>query len=202
MTQTVIPNSPPVKFSSHSFKLGAFAISLIVHAGVFIHFAQEPQTIRLGKESAAKNVLIRILPAKDIVIPAPAKLSSIAKKKATQKVEPKPQSLVEEKINDTNIAGEQTLLASYLEQVRLAVEEQKFYPSSARRMRQEGVVEATFTLNRSGKLTELISIEGPYQALNEAVRELLNAKAIFPAMPVDLKQEDVRITLPISFELI
>lgn len=205
MTQSAVKNHTSANIYPHQFNiLGGVIVSLLVHLGIFIHFNSSPEIIRLGESVNSTPVQIRVLPAKEIV----TKVESTLPKKALKKAQTKNQTAKPETASTPTqkevslAAGEQTVLASYLEQVRLAVEAQKYYPASARRMRQEGVVEATFILNRSGKLTELIAIHGPYEALNQAVEDLLHAKVIFPAMPADLLQEDVRITLPISFELL
>lgn len=183
--------------------LWAGLVSLALHSTIFFQLNLSQPLIRLGEEAAQKNVLIRVLQAKQISTSTVVDKAVAAKKDLIKKVVPQTETASEmtQKKHEAPL-GQQTALARYLEEVRLAIESQKYYPSRAKRMRQEGVVEATFTLNRHGVLTELISITGQVTSLNEAVRDLISAKVQFPTMPKDLSGEDIQITLPISFELI
>lgn len=198
MTQQTIANSNNIRPT-----LLALATSLAIHAAIFFQLDLAPTLVRLGDDVPHKSVQIRVLQAKQVTAPAVSKPKAPTKKDLAKKLTPRPETVSEapeQKIE--SIPGQQTILARYLEDVRLAVESQKFYPPSAKRMRQEGVVEATFTLNRSGALLKLISISGQFAALNDAVKELISSKVQFPTMPSELNQEDIKITLPISFELI
>ncbi len=91
----------------------------------------------------------------------------------------------------------QAILANYLEQ-------NKRYPSKARKRKQQGIVTLFFKIDGDGNLLEYKIIEpSKYRALNRAVLMMIKTAAPLPAVPIDLRKnkQEFSYTLPIAFEL-
>ncbi|MBV1789622.1 energy transducer TonB [Marinobacterium sp. D7] len=87
---------------------------------------------------------------------------------------------------------------------RLAAElaRHKRYPLSARRRGQEGIAKISFLVNRKGEVLEYtISESSGYKLLDQAVIDMLMKAKPLPAFPAEMKQDEIRITLPVEFSL-
>lgn len=78
----------------------------------------------------------------------------------------------------------------------------KKYPSDARRRGEEGVVQVSFSVDRSGKVIDA-RLEGSSgsQLLDEEAIEVLSRASPFPAPPSDMTGVSVHLTLPIQFRI-
>ena len=78
----------------------------------------------------------------------------------------------------------------------------KRYPARARRRGDEGTVILAFTLNRDGSLKEYaIRKSSGSKALDLEVKKLIRRAAPFPAVPANISQEELELSVPISFTL-
>ncbi len=78
----------------------------------------------------------------------------------------------------------------------------KRYPSRARRRGDQGTVILAFTLNRDGSLKEYaIRQSSGSKALDLEVKKLIRRAAPFPAIPANISQEELELSVPISFTL-
>ena len=78
----------------------------------------------------------------------------------------------------------------------------KRYPSRARRRGDQGTVILAFTLKRDGSLKEYaIRQSSGSKALDLEVKKLIRRAAPFPAIPANISQEELELSVPISFTL-
>lgn len=70
--------------------------------------------------------------------------------------------------------------ADYLTHVRALIESHKFYPSSARRLGMQGVVQISFVVNPDGTVSRIIC-RGGSRLLQHAAEQALRRAAPFPA---------------------
>jgi protein TonB len=78
----------------------------------------------------------------------------------------------------------------------------KRYPSHARRRHQEGTVKVVFTIDRRGHLVSHRILESSgHPLLDEEVEALLRRAAPLPAIPPEMRQAQLTVTVPIDFRL-
>jgi protein TonB len=78
----------------------------------------------------------------------------------------------------------------------------KHYPRSARRKRQEGVVEVEFVIDGNGRLLEYRIVRSSgFRLLDDEAQALLERAAPMPSIPAELEKTRLSIIAPISFSL-
>ena len=78
----------------------------------------------------------------------------------------------------------------------------KRYPARARRRGDQGTVILAFTLNRDGSLKHYeIRQSSGSKALDLEVKKLIRRAAPFPAIPGNISQDQLELSVPISFTL-
>ena len=76
------------------------------------------------------------------------------------------------------------------------------YPEAARSAGEEGVAYISFQLNKDGSLSEVLLKESSGSSIldGSAVCAIQNA-APFPKLPASIQEENIRLNVPISFEI-
>ncbi|MCD8514351.1 MAG: energy transducer TonB [Nitrincola sp.] len=106
----------------------------------------------------------------------------------------------QEQIVDTG--GDPAAEANYYAQLSRHLAQHKRYPMAARRQRREGVAEVEFTINRQGQvLNARIVRSSGHAMLDQEVLEMLTRAAPMPSFPSSINQNQLVITLPVSFSL-
>ncbi len=106
----------------------------------------------------------------------------------------------QEQIVDTG--GDPAAEANYYAQLSRYLAQHKRYPMAARRQRREGVAEVEFTINRQGQvLNARIVRSSGHAMLDQEVLEMLTRAAPMPSFPSSINQNQLVITLPVSFSL-
>jgi protein TonB len=106
----------------------------------------------------------------------------------------------QEQIVDTG--GDPAAEANYYAQLSRYLAQHKRYPMAARRQRREGIAEVEFTLNREGQvLNARILKSSGHAMLDQEVLEMLSRAAPMPSFPSSINQNQLVITLPVSFSL-
>ena len=78
----------------------------------------------------------------------------------------------------------------------------KQYPQIAQQRRQTGTVMLSFTVAPDGRvLTAQITGSSGVYILDQEVLDLIHRAEPLPAMPVDMPQEPMQLTLPVPFTL-
>ncbi len=94
-----------------------------------------------------------------------------------------------------NVSNYQGKLAAWLAR-------HKRYPNAARRMRQQGTVRVSFTIDRRGRvLSHRIVSSSGHTLLDQEVGAMLKRASPFPAIPSGITQSQMTITVPIRFNL-
>jgi periplasmic protein TonB len=76
------------------------------------------------------------------------------------------------------------------------------YPRRAMDLKQEGLVVLKVTLNRKGKLVDMVpETSSKHNLLNKAARNAVKKSAPFPEPPKDLEGSKIELTLPFNFKL-
>ena len=102
----------------------------------------------------------------------------------------------------TRNAGAYANAESYLEMVRLKIEQHKRYPRQASAMALEGRVTLQFIITPNGTVREIKIAKGArYEALNTAARQAVENAAPFPLPPRQFFEGDIPLELTIVFEL-
>ncbi|MFB2763729.1 TonB family protein [Marinobacter shengliensis] len=92
--------------------------------------------------------------------------------------------------------------ARYLQALLGHLNRYKRYPDSARRMRREGVVEVTFTVNRQGQVADARVVKSAgFRPLDDEVRDMLSRAVPLPGVPADYGRPELTVTLPVAFSL-
>ncbi len=106
----------------------------------------------------------------------------------------------QEQIVDTG--GDPAAEANYYAQLSRYLAQHKRYPMAARRQRREGIAEVEFTINRQGQvLNARIVRSSGHAMLDQEVLEMLTRAAPMPSFPSSINQNQLVITLPVSFSL-
>jgi len=106
----------------------------------------------------------------------------------------------QEQIVDTG--GDPAAEANYYAQLSRYLAQHKRYPMAARRQRREGVAEVEFTINRQGQvLNARIVRSSGHTMLDQEVLEMLTRAAPMPSFTSSINQNQLVITLPVSFTL-
>lgn len=78
----------------------------------------------------------------------------------------------------------------------------KRYPSRARRLRQEGTVRVSFTIDRNGRiLSHRIVTSSGHALLDQEVQAMLKRASPVPVLPSGIRESRLTITVPIRFSL-
>jgi len=91
----------------------------------------------------------------------------------------------------------------YLDMVRLKIESRKQYPPFSRQRNMEGMVTVEFMIGVDGFISGLIVVRSSgFASLDEAAVAAVNSAAPFPPPPDKYFKQQVRVKVPIAFELI
>jgi protein TonB len=98
--------------------------------------------------------------------------------------------------------GEPDPLATYLAQVRAAIERHKHYPSAALRTGMTGRVVLRFVILADGRVTDPSVAESDgHAAFSRAALESLRRAGTMPPFPETIRQERLVVQVPIAFTL-
>ncbi len=78
----------------------------------------------------------------------------------------------------------------------------KRYPTQAQRLRQEGTVKVTFTVDNNGRvISQRITESSGYELLDHEAQAMLERASPLPRIPASLGRSRITITLPVDFTL-
>ncbi|MGE3260694.1 MAG: energy transducer TonB [Bacteriovoracia bacterium] len=91
----------------------------------------------------------------------------------------------------------------YLYELRLLLDSRKQYPSLAKTLRQEGLVEVGFLVRPDGQIAETGIVKpSSHSSLNKAALQLVEAVGKFKPLPAELKKAlGWRVSVPIEYRL-
>ena len=92
--------------------------------------------------------------------------------------------------------------AAYVATLAAQLNRYKHYPMAARRARQEGTATLSLVVLRDGSVKDSrISESSGWEALDAAVLRMLERAQPLPAFPASMKEEEIRVKIPVSFSL-
>lgn len=96
--------------------------------------------------------------------------------------------------------GELGPALSYQAQLQSLIERRKKYPRQARLRREEGLVEVSLILQKSGVISEILITQSATPSLDRAVLEAIQSIGPLPAPPAEMSAPN-RVRIPIRFSL-
>ncbi|MBN1882287.1 MAG: energy transducer TonB [Deltaproteobacteria bacterium] len=104
--------------------------------------------------------------------------------------------------NLTGIPGDNPALFRYIARVHTKIEQRKYYPSSSRRMKEEGTVTVSFQLTPAGDLVTLsVSSSSGFPDLDDAALDAVRNASPYPPFPKSLGTALLSLKVPITYEL-
>jgi protein TonB len=98
--------------------------------------------------------------------------------------------------------GEPDPLATYLAEVRAAIERHKRYPAAARRAGMTGQVVLQFVILADGRVIDAsVAKSHGHAAFSSATLESLRRAGQMPPFPEAIQQERLVVQVPIAFKL-
>lgn len=158
-----------------------------------IHYSQNPSNI--------VRTRMRILSPKKERIEKPL-IKKKAHKLPQNKIRHK--AISQKKIEniEQRSQGQQTLLASYLSEIRKTIERHKRYPTLAKRLRHQGKVIVQFILKKDGSYESVKIVKHSlHKLLNREALESINRIKTFKSFPNEFKQAQFELKIPINFSL-
>jgi protein TonB len=114
-------------------------------------------------------------------------------------------------VNSTTADPEQNSLTSgqtasiedaYITNIKRTLNKNKFYPITAKKLKQTGIVKVQFEINEHGHIINKSIIESSkYQSLNQAVTELLDRVRSFEPIPKEFGKKNWTFVLPVEFKI-
>ncbi|MBP5246949.1 MAG: TonB family protein [Fibrobacter sp.] len=96
----------------------------------------------------------------------------------------------------------QKVVKAYLGSLKKQLEKRKSYPSTARRLKQEGTVRLRFTIQEDGRIDAVeISKSSRYSALDKSALDAVENLGRFLPIPGVLNKKSWRIEIPIQYKL-
>lgn len=91
----------------------------------------------------------------------------------------------------------------YIALLKRHIEKYKFYPKSAKRLKQEGKVKISFILSENGEIKSPRIVQGcSYKRLNKAAIKLFDRVSRFKPIPKELNKSSWNLDIPIEYSII
>lgn len=96
----------------------------------------------------------------------------------------------------------QKVMKAYLVQVKKNIDKNKLYPTTARRLNQEGTVRVRFTVQKNGRVEDIHLAKGSdYSALDQSALDAVAALTSVAPIPDLLNKDHWTIEIPIKYQL-
>lgn len=113
--------------------------------------------------------------------------------------EPAQEEIIEQTAGDTT---DSDLLNRYLAVLRQKVNEQKFYPPRARKLRQTGEVRIAFNVKSNGEVSKIqIITPANFEELNQAALKMIHLMGKAPPFFDGMKESQLRVEQRVQFKL-
>lgn len=177
--------------------LGSFVATVVVHLSILFYHTTYKQRYasKVLSKSDANLVSLKLIQQFEKNVLRKAKMPA---KDFHEHVE---EEKVQEFAHQHSELAQKSALSLYLSQVRIIINEKKFYPPNAKKLGHEGVVIAMIEINRNGVISKINSIESEYTTLKHAVEHLLLEEIKLPAFPAEISQSSLEVEVPIHFKI-
>lgn len=130
--------------------------------------------------------------------PKPEKQPSAAEHNVQSAAQP----IQAKKAAEIIVTGQSDGEIRYLDEVKYWLEKHKIYPRRARMKAIEGQVSITITFTRQGDIMrQKLTQSSGHDILDQAAFDTISAASPLPAMPLDIKGQDMTLTVPFGFFL-
>lgn len=139
-------------------------------------------------------------PQSESIEPNLGRVANQAKTQQTSSpIEINPDTLEENAVFDIESDHE---LQRYQAKVRQRIEQAKFYPRKAKRLRKQGVVSVRFAITQSGQVIELkIESSSDVAALDQAALDAVTKSSPFPPLPAHYPNDHWRFEVMLIYDL-
>lgn len=201
-----------MKTSNRFTFLFFLALSLVFHGAVLFHGIKNEASKKNSSFSNKRHLSISIrkerkrVQKKERVLRASTrkKRKSFSKKKVMKKTISKnsTKDFTSKKEILVN-KGSNSELARYLSKIRDSILKNKFYPRIARKLKLEGKVVVSFSINWPNKISEIkLHSLSKYDVLNQsALQAVLRTKEL-DKMPSNMKNQTLKVEVPLTYKSI
>lgn len=195
-----IPLIQPQKTHSIVINLKKVAIKIVEPIPLPI----EKKITPIIKEKIVKEVVVPIKKIKKRAMKRVKKRKKITKKRKKLKKHVVKKKVIKHKnILKKSSPNLKALKNRYLAKIRLIIEKHKKYPRIAQRMHQEGIVKVRFTIDKNGKIKNIMLVKKcSYSRLNKAGISTLKKIGRFKPIPKELHKSFLTLTVPIKYKII
>lgn len=170
---------------------------------------KEPEPINAAKviEPPKQKVALKVKKAPDTEKKPMQERSKRVTADAASSNQQVPTSVAQKKIssgtaNAQTTGGNPGAERSYFALLAATLAKNKRYPAASRRKGEEGMVLLSFEVDRFGQVSDAqVKTSSGYSRLDAAVLRMLKKSGRLPAFPAEMKQAQLLINIPISFEL-
>lgn len=138
------------------------------------------------------------------IAPPQLEKKSFKRKALKKKIMPKrvSQRVLETREVKENL-GQNDLLAMYMSNVRRMINEKKVYPSSAKRLKQQGRIKLELIIDKNGDIISKKYLKKSNSIfLDDAVEKIFKSIKSFGKIPTGIKKLPLKIIVPIVYELV
>lgn len=128
------------------------------------------------------------------------------KEEVVKKIKVVEKIVVKEKVaqkNSISLEKKKYLQNEYISLLKAHIEKYKYYPKRAKRLKQEGRVNISFTISKNGDILGVKFLEKcPYKRLNKAAIEIFDKFTSFKPIPKELNKNSWDLNIPIEYSII
>lgn len=118
----------------------------------------------------------------------------------TKKFAPVDEEVASSSASEVSSEQAASLRDQYKAELRAKIEENKFYPATAKRLGQSGTVIVAFTLLEDGHIIDLrLDTPSRFESLNVAALEAVRKVHVFRPIPRELNEARMDVKVPLKF---
>ncbi len=177
-----------------------FFLHMAILFGGLTLIENEEVSQRIGQHILNLKVAGEVLMNKTLPVPRKKTIPTMTTTAPVQESKPGEQPEVAPALSGAAMAD---IKAIYKSELRSRIEENKFYPVSAKRLGQTGVVIVAFTLLADGSIINVrIDSSSGNKRLDSAGVEAVKKVGKFKAIPSELQTNSMDMSVPIKFQTI
>ena len=182
----------------------------LIHFALYLHLPPSHKHYHFSKNRVLNDSISvklslenRLIVEKRVILKPILKKKVILKKRITkQKIKMIEKELELSKTEVLADRGQETILAFYLEELKRLILAHKFYPRMAKKLKQVGKVSVSFEIINENEIVNLrVHSKCPFDRLNKAAIRTIERIALIPKLPSKLNKTQLKVVVPILFEI-